>query len=183
MPLPWLIGAAVVAAAAAVVKAVSDDDIKPSSDSGDAERRTQEREARLKRERDGLSTQLKNLKLERLEEARRLLALSADTLSQPPQKAMELSTPKIEASLMAEQPASSCYAQGMSAILSITDHSQNDFTRKEQDEFLVNMQMLESLYGPITFDSEGERDLAALRQTEMQLNRLMQLKQQIEEQG
>ena len=183
MPLPWLIGAAVVAAAAVVVKAVSDDDSKPSSDSGDAERRKQEREARHKRERDGLSTQLGNLKLERLEEAHRLLALSAETLSQLPQKVMELSTPELEAALMAEQQANSDYAQGMSAILSIPDHSRKCLPRKEQDEFLVNLQMLESLYGPIPFDSEGERDLTALRQTEMQLNRLMQLKQQIEEQG
>ncbi|EPO6706516.1 hypothetical protein ACR96V_31745 [Pseudomonas aeruginosa] len=183
MPLPWLIGAAVVAAAAAVVKAVSDDDSPSSSSSGDAERRRQEREAQLQRERDGLAAQVVNLKKDRLEEARELLALSAEALEQLPRKTVGLSTSNFETALMAKLPASSEYAQSLGAILDLADYGEKDFTQKERGEFLVNLQILESLYGAISVSSERLRDLAALREAGSRLNSLQDLKHQLEQQG
>lgn len=54
MPIPWLIGAAVVAAAAAVAKAVSDDSSSSSYDDEYEQRRQQEREAERSRKRSAL---------------------------------------------------------------------------------------------------------------------------------
>jgi hypothetical protein len=71
----------------------------------------------------------------------------------------------------------------MGEILDMPDNSQNGLRQKDRQEFLVNLKVLENFYGPIHFDNEGKRDLAELRQIGMQLNRLVQLKQQIEEQG
>lgn len=135
MPLPWLIGAAVVAAAAAVVKAVSDDDSPSSSNSGDAERRRQEREAQLQRERDGLAAQVVSLKKDRLEEARALLALSAETLEQLPRKTVGLNTSNFESALMAKLPASSAYAQSLSAILDLTDYGEKTSPKRSEANF------------------------------------------------
>ncbi len=82
MPLPWLIGAAVVAAATAVAKAVYDDD-SASSNSGEEERLEQEREAKRQHELERLETQLVNLKKNRLERAHGLLVSSASALGKP----------------------------------------------------------------------------------------------------
>ena len=183
MPLPWLIGAAVVAVAATVAKVVSDDDSPRTSDSGEAERRRQEREARIQRERENLTSKASNLKKDRLAEAREHLACSAAGLANLPRVTTGITTPKIESALMDEQQASSEYAQSMGEILDMPNNSQNGLQQKDRQEFLVNLRVLENFYGPIPFDNEGKRDLAALRQIGMQLNRLVQLKQQIEEQG
>lgn len=183
MPLPWLIGAAVVAAAAAVVKAVSDDAPSSSSRSGESVMRRQERDARIQRERDSLSTRLKNLKHNRLEESRKLLATSAETLAQPPKKAMEVSTPKFEDALLAKLQARSGYARGMSKLLSTPKHSRGVCPQKERSEFLVNLQVLESLYGPLTFGKEEQQTLAAIKESGSRLNKLQKLKQQLEQQG
>lgn len=182
MPLPWLIGAAVVAVAATVAKVVSDDSPRPSG-SGEAERRRQEREARIQRERENLTSKASNLKKDRLAEAREHLACSAAGLANLPRVTTGITSPKIESALMDEQQASSEYAQSMGEILGMPDNSQNGLPQKDRQEFLVNLKVLENFYGPIPFDNEGKRDLAALRQIGMQLNRLVQLKQQIEEQG
>lgn len=182
MPLPWLIGAAVVAAAAAVAAAVSNDD-KPSSDSGEAERRRQEREARLQREREGLTAKAASLKKDRLEEARELLALSAETLAQLPRKTVGLSTSDLESALKAKPQAISAYAESLGAILGLAEHSREEISHQERDEFLVNLQMLENLYGPIPFGSEEQRDLAELQEVGRRLDRLQNLKQQLEQQG
>lgn len=182
MPLPWLIGAAVVAVAATVAKVVSDDS-PPPSNSGEAERRRQEREARIQRERENLTSKASNLKKDRLAEAREHLACSAAGLANLPRVTTGITSPKIESALMDEQQASSEYAQSMGEILDMPDNSQNGLLQKDRQEFLVNLKVLENFYGPIPFDNEGKRDLAALRQIGMQLNRLVQLKQQIEEQG
>ncbi len=182
MPLPWLIGAAVVAVAATVAKVVSDDSPRPA-DSGEAERRRQEREARIQRERENLTSKASNLKKDRLAEAREHLACSAAGLANLPRVTTGITTPKIESALMDEQQASSEYAQSMGEILDMPDNSQNGLRQKDRQEFLVNLKVLENFYGPIHFDNEGKRDLAELRQIGMQLNRLVQLKQQIEEQG
>lgn len=183
MPLPWLIGAAVVAAAAAVVKAVSNDDSPSSSDSEDAEHRRHEREARLQRKREGLAAKAVSLKKDRLEEARALLALSAETLAQLPKKTVGLNTSDFESALMAKPQAISAYAESLGAILGLAEHRREDIPQQERDELLVNLQMLESLYGPIPFGSEGQRDLTALQEVGSRLDRLKNLKQQLEQQG
>lgn len=182
MPLPWLIGAAVVAVAATVAKVVSDDS-SPPSDSGEAERRRQEREARIQRERENLTSKASNLKKDRLAEAREHLACSAAELANLPRVTTGITTPKIESALMDEKQACSEYAQSMGEILDMPNNSQNGLPQKDRQEFLVNLKVLENFYGPIPLDNESKRDLAALRQIGMQLNRLVQLKQQIEEQG
>jgi hypothetical protein len=183
MPLPWLIGAAVVAAAAAVVKVIADDDSAPSSDSGDAERRRQEREARLQRERDGLSAQVVSLKKDRLEEARELLARAAETLEQLPKKTFGLNTPEFESALMAKLQSTSAYAQSLGKILDMPEPWLNNFTQNELAEFLINLQMLETLYGPVPFGKEGQQQLATLTEVGRRLNKLQELKQQLEQQG
>lgn len=183
MPLPWLIGAAVVAAAAAVVKAVNDDDSPSSYDSGDAERRRQEREARLQRERDSLVAKVKNLKKDSLIEAHELLARSAEVLVPLPRKTAVLSTSQLENACMAKLQSDSTYARSLDEILRMPEHRRKDFTQNERSEFLVNLQMLEKLYDPIPFGSEEQRDLAALREVRSRLERLQNLKQQLEQQG
>lgn len=183
MPLPWLIGAAVVAATVAVAKAVRDDDSQPLSDSGDTERRRQEQEARLQRKRDGLAAQVASLKKDRLEEASELLARSAKILEQLPRKTVGLSTSKFEAALIGKLQSSSAYAQCLSATFDPASHGKRDFTQKELDGFLVNLQMLESLYGPISVSSERRQDLAEFQEVDSRLNRLQHLKQQIEQRG
>lgn len=182
MPLPWLIGAAVVAAAAAVVKAVNDDDSSSSSDSGDAERLRQEREARLQRERDGLVAKIDGLKKDRLVEARDLLARSVATLLQPPRKIDAPSASDFEKAIVINSQSISAYAQGLNKILSIPEHSEKHFTQKEKDEFLTNLHKLESLTGPITFGEEEQRSLVALSNASSRLDRLQNLKQQLEQQ-
>jgi len=182
MPLPWLIGAAVVAAAAAVVKAISDDDSPSSSDSGEAERRRQEREARIQRKRDGLTAYAASLKKDRLAEARELLALSAETLAQLPKKTIELNTSDFESALKTKSKSVFEYAGLLCALINPAEYSQEKTSQQERDELLVNLQILESLYGPIPFGNEEQRDLAALRETGSRLDRLQNLKQQLEQQ-
>ncbi|WP_213662014.1 hypothetical protein [Stutzerimonas stutzeri] len=183
MPLPWLIGVAVVAAAAAVVKAVSDDDSPTASDSGDAERRRQEREARLQRKRAGLAAKVVSLKKDRLAEANGLLALSAETIAHLPRTPVGLSTSDFENALKAKPQAISAYAGGLGAILCLAEHSQEEIPQQERDELPVNLQMLESLYGPIPFGDEEQQYLTALREFGGRLDRLQNLKQQLEQQG
>lgn len=211
MPLPWLIGAAVVGAVAVVAKAISNDDSSSDSDSDDAERREQEREAKRQRKHDRLTAQLANLKKDRLEESSELLAHSTRALEQFPKKKIELrETPfwlglepgaealfaqsgeqsnntvdlhTFEAALESEVLATSAYAQGMGSILDLADHSQGDFNLAERDEFLVNLQLVESLYGPFPFDSEELRNLTALREARSHIDSLQRLKQQLEQQG
>lgn len=182
MPLPWLIGAAVVAAAAAVVKAVSDDDSPSSSDSGEAERRRQEREARIQRKRDGLTAYAASLKQDRLAEARALLALSAETLAKLPKKTIGLNTSDFESALRNKSKTTSAYAESLSAVLDPT-YGPEGISQQERNEFLINLQMLESLYGPIPFGSEEQRDLAELHEVGRHLDKLHNLKQQLEQQG
>lgn len=146
MPLPWLIGAAVVAAAAAVVKAVSDDDSSSSSISGEEERRKQEREAKRQRKREGLETRLVNLKRNRLESARNLLARSMEVLEKSPVSAVGLTASKFDAALKAKKPATSEYAQALSSALGIEEASQSGCSRRELSHFLANLQALDSLY-------------------------------------
>lgn len=209
MPLPWLIGAAVVAVGAAVVKAISDnDDSTASSDTKDEVRREQEREAKRQRKRDSLTAQLATLEKDRLGEAGELLARSAEALEQAPEKKIEFrDSPSFlgasafllaqsvggasntvdlhtfKAALKSKLQATSAYAQGMGSILDLADHSQGDFNLAERKEFLVNLQLLESLYGAFPFDSEGLRDLTALRETRSRIDSLQLLKQQLEQQG
>lgn len=182
MPLPWLIGAAVVAAAAAAVKAISDDDSPSSSDSGEVERRRQEREANIQRKRDGLTAYVESLKQDRLAEAREFLALSAETLAQLPKKTTGLNTSDFESSLKTKSKATSAYAESLSAILDPT-YSQEGISRQEWNDFLINLQMLESLYGPIPISSEEQNNLSELREIGSRLGRLQNLKQQLEQQG
>jgi len=183
MPLPFLIGAAVAAAVAAVAVAVSDDDKSSSSDSGEAERRRQEREARLQREREGLTAKAASLKKDRLEEARELLALSAETLAQLPRKTVEFNTSDFERALNTKSKSVFEYAGILCALINPAEYSQEKTSQQERDELLVNLQMLENLYGPIPFGNEEQRDLAALRETGSRLDRLQNLKQQLEQQG
>ena len=183
MPLPWILGALGVAAVTAVVNAITGDDDSSSSrnDSGDEERREQEREARLQRKREGLAAKAANLKKERLAEAHGLLALSAKTLAELTGEPTRPSASAFENALKAEFQAKSAYAKNMSAILGLAVHRQKDISQQERKEFLVNLEMLESLYGPIPFGSEEQRDLAELRAVGRRLDRLQNLKQQIEQ--
>jgi len=184
MPLPWLIGAAVVAAAAAVVKAVTDDDSPsstPSPTSGEEERRKQEREAKRQRERDGLRTQLANLKKNRLAEVRELLARSAQALEKPPGKAIGLTTPRFENALMAGSPATSAYAQELGAVLALSEHAEASCSAEERDEFLVNLRALENLYQPLEMTAAEQQDRAAMRESATRLEQLRQLEQQLEQ--
>ena len=184
MPLPWLIGAAVVAAAAAVVKAVTDDDSPsstPSPTSGEEERRKQEREAKRHRERDGLRTQLANLKKNRLAEVRALLARSAQALEKPPGKAIGLTTPRFENALMAGSPATSAYAQELGAVLALSEHAEASCSAEERDEFLVNLRALENLYQPLEMTAAEQQDRAAMTESATRLEQLRQLEQQLEQ--
>ncbi|AWT11754.1 hypothetical protein DM292_16835 [Stutzerimonas frequens] len=184
MPLPWLIGAAVVAAAAAVVKAVTDDDSPsstPSPTSGEEERRKQEREAKRQRERDGLRTQLANLKKNRLAEVRELLARSAQALEKPPGKAIGLTTPRFENALMAGSPATSAYAQELGAVLALSEHAEASCSAEERDEFLVNLRALENLYQPLEMTAAEQQDRAAMTESATRLEQLRQLEQQLEQ--
>lgn len=180
MPLPWLIGAAVVAAATVVVKAINDDDSSSSSDSGDSERRTQEREARLKRERDGLAAKMDGLKKDRLIEASDLLARSLQTLSLPPRRTDDLSTADFEGALAFKLQSQSAYARGLGGILAVLPHSQSDLKQKERSELWINLQLLESLAGPFILSAEEQRDLASLQEVGSRLDRLQRLKQLLE---
>lgn len=182
MPIPWLIGAAVVAAAAAVVAAVSDDDKPSSSDSGEKERRRQEREARLQRERDRLTSYLTNLNKDRLAEARDLLALSAETLAQLPKMTAGLDTSDFERALKIKSKADSAYSESLNMILDPT-YSQGGGSQQERNEFLVHLQILEVLYGPIPLGDVERRDLAELREVGRRSDKLQNLKQQLEQLG
>ena len=122
------------------------------------------------------------------------LEASAPSLSQPraqgtagiltqflgqPRNTVALHT--FESALSSKVQASSAYAQSMGSILELVDHSHGDL--QERDEFLVNLQLLESLYGAFALDSEGQRDLAALQKRRSRLDMLRTLKQQLEQQG
>lgn len=184
MPLPWLIGAAVVAAAAAVVKAVNDDDSPSSSyDSGDAERRRQEQEAHIQRKRDGLIAKVDGLKKDRIVEARDLLTRSVTSLSQLPKKTDVLGASDFENAFAVKRQSHSAYAQSLIKILSIPEHTDKDFSQKERDELLVNLQTLETLVGCTTFHNEEQRDLARLKKIDSRLERLKNMKQLLEQRG
>lgn len=184
MPLPWLIGAAVVAAAAVVAKVVTDDDSSSSSSSSsaDGERRKQEREARLQRERDGLAAQLANLKKNRLEDARKLLVGSAEALEKRPGASVGLTASKFEVALKARVRATSPYAQALGVALSIPDHVHEGFTQDELDQFLVNLQVFENLYAPVVLGAEEQQGFTALQARGNRLQQLQRLKNQIEQQ-
>lgn len=184
MPLPWLIGAAVVAGVVAIAKAVKDDDSSSYSyDSGDEERRRQEREASRQRKREGLASKVANLEKDRLDEARELLARAGETLERRPKTTSGLNTKAFESAILSKCHATSEYARGVSEMLGLPELCHKDFTPKERGEFLINLQMLEGLYGPAPFSSEEPRDLGEIRKVVSRLNRLQTLKQQLEQQG
>lgn len=187
MPLPWLIGAAVVAAAAAVVKVVDDynEEERRKEEEQEQERREkQEQKARLQQQHKNLTTQLANLKKDRLEAVYESLIRSAEVLEQSkkahiirPKSESPLLNGKVEATLSSTTQATSNYAQSMSAILS------SSLPNQELQTFLVNLQALETLYGAISIDSALQKDLTRVREIRQTLHRLQNLKQQIEQQG
>lgn len=185
MPLPWLIGAAVVAAVAAVAKAVSDDSPSStsSSSSGDTERREQEREAKRRRKREHLETSIVNLKRNRLENARTLLARAAEVLGKQSDSTVGLTVSRFEEALKAKSQATTDYAKALSSILSIDDASLGACTNKELDKFRVNLRALDSLYSSTALSDAEREDLAALHDASNRLERLQRLKNEIEQQA
>lgn len=184
MPLPWLIGAAVVAAVTAVAKAVSDDSPSStsSSNSGAAERREQEREAELRRKREHLETRIVNLKRNRLESARTLLARAAEVLGKRSGSTVGLTVSKFEEALKTKAQATSDYAKVLSSLLSIDGGSQGACTGKELDRFRVNLRALDSLYSTTALSDAEREDLAAFHDASNRLERLQRLKNEIEQQ-
>ena len=83
MPLPWLIGAAVVAAVAVVAKAVSDDSSSSDDSDGDRERRRQEQAAKRQRDREGLQARIQALAGEQREQLKAQLRVAASALVSP----------------------------------------------------------------------------------------------------
>lgn len=186
MPLPWLIGAAVVAAAAAVVKVVDDhnEEERRKEEEQEQERREkQEQEARLQHQHKNLTTQLANLKKDRLEAVYESLIRSAEVLEQSkkvhirPKSDSPLLNSKVEATLSSTTRATSNYAHSMSAILS------SSLPNQELQRFLVNLRALETLYGALSIDSALQKDLTTVQEIRNTLHRLQNLKQQIEQQG
>src|SRR5690606_14886665 len=90
---------------------------------------------------------------------------------------------RLEAALESEVKATSALAQFMGSILDLADYSQGDFMSQERNEFLVDLQLLESFYGAISVDSKGMQDLTALRESRRRIESLQRLKQQLEQQG
>jgi hypothetical protein len=90
---------------------------------------------------------------------------------------------RLEAALESEVKATSALAQFMGSILDLADYSQGDFMSQERNEFLVDLQLLESFYGAISVDSKGMQDLTALRESRRRIDSLQRLKQQLEQQG
>lgn len=82
---------------------------------------------------------------------------------------------------MAKLQSTSAYAQGLGKILSMPEPCLKDFTQNERAEFLINLQILETLNGPVPFGKEGQQQLAALTEVGRRLDKLQELKQQLEQ--
>ncbi|MCP8465076.1 hypothetical protein NK553_14075 [Pseudomonas sp. ZM23] len=200
MPLPWLIGAAVVAATAAVIKAVSDDDSSSSSSSssaGAAERQRQEREASRQRERGALEAQLAGKRKSQLEEASAYLACSLEALGKAPDSIGGLSCERFQDALKADAAADFEYAQLLSTALRCNGAEQDANVARELDSALGNLLVLERLFlggqtsrlpeaerqAAIELSKSERKDLDKILAADERLEALRSLKQQIQAQG
>ncbi len=178
MPLPWLIGGALVAAVAAFVAIADDDDT-----SGEEERRAQERDAARQRERDTCTARLANLQKNRLEEAHALLCRAAEVLGKHRGTIGDLTVTELRYAINSEVQASSEYAQSLLAAVSVGSQSEDDWTASEQQELMANLQLFEDLAGPVQVMPEEERDIVAVLEAAGRLERLKMLKAEIEREG
>ncbi len=201
MPIPWLIGAAIVGAAALIAKASSDDDSSSSSSSED-ERKRQKREAKLEHRRDSLTTQLKNLKQDQVDIAEDSLNKAVQSLGKTAQplektaqeyKSIEMSlfgvfsffknpSSAYSSILTSKEQSASEYAQSLVTILEAESFTVDAQSTAKTSELLINLKVVESVFSPISLSSNEHSDLEIINAAKKRLEILKKLRIELETQ-
>jgi hypothetical protein len=202
MPLPFLIGAAVVAATAALIKAASDDSPSSSpsssSDSDEAERRAQAREEKKERTRTGLQERISGLVRDRTSQLQvhtrsAFEALGKDNIPVKKQllvaNALPHTTPggwitsmqavqgllDVDTVLRTKAVSTSAYAEITRPVLNAAD----SFSATHTQAFLMDLNTLESLTGSVPVSAEEQRCLADVQASLERINQLKKLKMKV----
>ena len=191
MPLPWLIGAAVVAAVAVVAKVVSDDD-SPSHNDGDddRQRRRQEQEAKRQRDREGLQARIQALAGEQREQLKAQLRVAALALVSPSdehenvvQGLSKMTTltlegftaDQLEQQIRSTTSSSSSYGRTVKAIL----QASSAVKERQISQFMQGVNLLETVTAPVNAAASNQAVLAQVQSAQARIERLQELKRQL----
>lgn len=200
MPIPWLIGAAIVGAAAVIAKVSSDDDSSSSSSSED-ERKRQEREAKLLHRRDNLTTQLKNLEQTQIDTAEDLLNKAVKSLGktvQPLEKTAQEykigmplfvglpffknSSSVYSSILTSKEQSTSEYAQFLVTIVEAENFTIDAQSAAKPNDLLINLKVVESVFSPINLSESECSDLKNINAAKNRVEQLKKLRSELEAQ-
>lgn len=199
MPLPWLIGAAILGTAALIASASSDDDSSSSSSSED-ERKRQEREAKLLHRRDNLTTQLKNLEQTQIDTAKDLLNNAVQSLGKTAQplekKAQEYNSIGMplfgifsffnnpsavySSSLTSKEQSTSEYAQFLVTIVEAENFTIEAQSAAKPSDLLINLKVVESVFSPINLSANEHSDLERINAAKKRVEQLKKLRSELE---
>ena len=192
MPLPWLIGAAVVAAVAVVAKAVSDDSSSSSYDDSDSdrERRRQEQAAKRQRDREGLQARIQALAGEQREQLKAQLRVAASALVSPSdehenvvQGLSKMTTltlegftaDQLEQQIRSTTSSTSSYGRTVKAIL----QASSAVKERQISQFMQGVNLLETVTAPVNAAASNQAVLAQVQSAQARIERLQELKRQL----
>lgn len=188
MPLPWLIGAAVVAAAAAIAAAVSDDDDSSSSNSENEDRKKQERQAQRQRERAALASKINNLEKEQVDTVKSQLNTAINVLRKSvsknsQEKKINISdhtiNKTIENILYSKEQAKFKYAKLFITILEAGSFANGAQTTEDSKRLLINLEIIKDLLLNNSSNNEVS-DLKSISSAELRIKNLESLRNQLE---